>query len=205
MSEQRKSVVREQTVAHDDLLGDAAEDESSDGVVLDLREAADGTHQPQLAAVVAGYGTTPWEVTPRVGAVLVPLLDDVLEEQRLHHADVERAVAVQGTVLQVADERPQLADGVGDVGVALRPPAADEPDEVLGLVPELVVRPRGVHVTPGQGGEHGEAEALVGPDQLSGGEYLDGVAVAVEQMVHVDCGTVLADVGLAEWQGSHVQ
>lgn len=190
--------VREQAVADDDRLREQAEDQLSDDVVLDLAERADSASQ-HLLGVADGVdgGASPWEVAPRERSVLVDAVDAILELVR-RLADPER----QGRQL-LAHHGPHLADGVGDVLVAVGTPTADEPDELLGLVPAVVRERLGRCLV--QRLHHGEAEAVLVLDVASGGQRLDDGLETLEVLTHVDDGAVLAVVLGVERQAGHVQ
>lgn len=77
-----RSVVREQSVAPDDELADPTEDELHDEVVLNFTESADRSDKRHLVEH-DGSSSTPWEIAPREGAVVVLRADLVDEEVRL--------------------------------------------------------------------------------------------------------------------------
>lgn len=196
----RRSVVREHVVADHDPLGDAAEDEARHEVVLDLGESTDGADENQVSHV-HDRGTAPREVAPRVVAVLVDRVDDVAEVVLAAlEPDVEGAGPLE-LVLVEPQQRPHLADCIGDVALPLVAPSTDEPDELVGVIPDLV---EVGDVADARGG-HGEAEALGELDETAGLQPHDALVVVVEQLAQVDVGVVFALVDLVEGHAGHVQ
>lgn len=199
----RRSGRGKQPVADDDLLADAAEQELGHEVVLDLGEAAHGTHQLQPSHVLEN-SATPGEVSPGERPVLVLVWDDVLEGFLVPEPDTKRREVLlhESALVDDAQHGAHLADGVGDEAVTLRTPATDEPHELLGIVP---VREDVTPLDAGLG--HGEAEAavLVVPHESMGYQRLNSVGVIPQELAHVDLGVVLAGVDPLERHGADIQ
>ena len=132
------------------LGGDQAEGAEGGGAVLVLLEDADRA-TPRGVAHRHADGPTVGEVAPREVAFVIGALDGVLEAVVL--AEV---LEVEG-VLHLADQGPELAHRIGDVGIALGTPAGDEPGQrggVIGVDLDIIVDEVGV--------DHREAEAVDG-------------------------------------------
>ena len=148
-------------------------------MVLGLVQSADGT--ADVGAVhIHAHGAAPGVVAPEEGSIGL---------DGLHFAhELFRVVVAheQGAFVLFAQERPQLADGVGlvfgQLGLVVAP-AAHEPHELVGLVPGVLDLP--VRVEEGRHGES-NAEARLLREEAGVHQCLDARPDLLDEEPHVD-------------------
>ncbi len=161
-----RSVFELEPIANEDLLAEEADDQACNHVVVDIIvETADCTMKKQIAPLYF-HGSTPGKITPGEVAGLVGLVDNVLE-MRVAIATVLHVQCVK----PFAQHRSHLANGIGDVHVAIRSPATDEPDVRYRVIPVVVVW-NSKHEVQGLG--HGKAETVDLADVPGCTEYVYG-------------------------------
>lgn len=133
---------------------DVATDHLGGRIVFGFPQTTDRARKHQVAYADEGR-TSPREISPRELTIIVNAGNDVLEDAWGVDAEVQGVTAVP-------ECGPELAHGVGDVPIALRPPTDDEPDEAVRVVPV----DRASHVGDG------ETKALVILDQLGSGPFV---------------------------------
>lgn len=120
-----------------------------------------------------------------------------------HERALDLLEGTQGVVETLAEHGGELAQGVGDIAVAIWPPAVEQPSEKHGVVPVgLLVPPYWLHYTGPHRCRHGESEILAGLDEVLGSERFDGATVAGDELGQVVPGTGVVDGGV---QGAHIE
>lgn len=120
---------------------------------------------------------------------------------RVVEPEVQRRRIDDGHVGFGTQQRAHLADGVGDVAVTIRPPATDEPDELVRLIVVLVELE--VQLLHRLG--HGEAEVVVAVQEPLGDELLEDLVVGFQRLLHLEDCSIREDVVLLLREDRHIE